>query len=139
MIPHIHTNFYTSFLSLKHQVQRSVALPLRYSIYYLFICLHSFLLSLAGVGEGNYWCGTAGEEAKLAWAPVRCEAGPERLWFLTCSIQAQKKRVATGAHHSMGLDTEFGHTHTLYLWHYFSKSINNNTGTKNVPSNNTFE
>lgn len=34
----------------------------------LFICFfyHSFPLFLSGVGEGNYWCGTEGEEANLS-------------------------------------------------------------------------
>ena len=32
---------------------------------YLFIYIPSPVL-LAGAGEGNYWCGTAGEEANLS-------------------------------------------------------------------------
>lgn len=63
--PSIHSHFHTSILSLNKWVQSTVTLPLRHSIY-LFICLHSFLLLLAGDGEGNYWCGTAGGEANLS-------------------------------------------------------------------------
>lgn len=62
---HIRTDFHTSAHSLNKWVQSSVTLPLRHPIY-LFICLHSFLLFLAGAWEGNYWCGTAKEGANLS-------------------------------------------------------------------------
>lgn len=60
-------NFHSHILltCLDKLVQSTVTLPLGHSIY-LFIYLHSFLVFLAGAWEGNYWCGTAGEEANLS-------------------------------------------------------------------------
>lgn len=113
--PYIPANFHTSIFGLNKWLQSTVTLPLRHSIY-LFICLHSFILFLAGAGEGNYWCGTAGEEANLSvgtsevWgrpqeapAPHLFHLGLEEKW-------GHWGKPQYGIRHSI-----WTHTHTLYL------------------------
>lgn len=89
--------------------------PPRHSIY-LFICLHSFLLFLAGTGEGNYWCGTAGEEANLSlgtsevWGWPREASVPHLFHFALEEKRGQWEQTHYGIRHGIWPHTDT-HTH----------------------------